>query len=158
MPLPLQPGFAWLNTLGQVIVRREEISLESALALFIHDFNKNALSAETILTVPQMDSDISQQHLELQVYCEEPAASSFEPPAEPLATLHDEREPSFHPGETSSDNEDMPGRFIQLAISMDLKPRVSEGKPTRAPPRNIRNHVSRRAAPIVDERSPSGSL
>lgn len=47
--LPLQPGFAWLNDDGQVIVSREQITLEAALALFFADFQKNRISTEALI-------------------------------------------------------------------------------------------------------------
>lgn len=47
--LPLQPGFAWLNDDGQVIVAREQITIEAALALFFADFQKNRISSEALL-------------------------------------------------------------------------------------------------------------
>ena len=36
--LPLQPGFAWLDSEGNVLTRREELSLNSALQQFLVDF------------------------------------------------------------------------------------------------------------------------
>lgn len=50
LPLPLQPRFAWLNDQCQIVVRREQISLESALALFLADLDKSALSIERLIT------------------------------------------------------------------------------------------------------------
>ncbi len=47
--LPLQPGFAWINDEGQVIVSREQITLEAALALFFADFQKNRISTEALI-------------------------------------------------------------------------------------------------------------
>jgi len=46
VPIPLQPGFSWLNFDGAIIVRREEITLESALAMFMSELGKIALDAE----------------------------------------------------------------------------------------------------------------
>ncbi|HMY51747.1 MAG TPA: hypothetical protein PK671_02305 [Candidatus Obscuribacter sp.] len=40
--LPLQKGFAWLNSDGSIKVRREEISEDEALASFLQDFESNA--------------------------------------------------------------------------------------------------------------------
>jgi len=40
--LPLQKGFAWLNSDGSIKVRREEIREDEALALFLQDFESNA--------------------------------------------------------------------------------------------------------------------
>lgn len=42
LTLPLQPGFAWLNDQLQVRVSRDEISFESALAMFLSDVSRYA--------------------------------------------------------------------------------------------------------------------
>ncbi|MBZ0186505.1 MAG: hypothetical protein K8F91_09680 [Candidatus Obscuribacterales bacterium] len=42
--LPLQPGFAWLDSQGNVICRREEIDETEALASFLTDLESNACS------------------------------------------------------------------------------------------------------------------
>ncbi len=47
--LPLQPGFAWLNDDGQVIVTRNEISLEAALALFVSDVQRSQNDGDDLL-------------------------------------------------------------------------------------------------------------
>ena len=49
MPLPLQHGFVWFNDSLQPLVRRDEISLDSALALFLTDLKKYAVSASEFL-------------------------------------------------------------------------------------------------------------
>lgn len=51
LPLPLQPGFAWLNEQCQLIVRRDELPLKSALALFLADIVKGAANVESFLAV-----------------------------------------------------------------------------------------------------------
>jgi hypothetical protein len=43
--LPLQSGFSWLNESGRIIVRRSEISLEGALALYLDEVTKFANEA-----------------------------------------------------------------------------------------------------------------
>ena len=40
--LPLQPGFAWLDQRGDVILRREELRLDAALSRFLLDLNTNS--------------------------------------------------------------------------------------------------------------------
>ncbi len=47
--LPLQPGFAWLNEAGQIIVSRNEISFAAALALFIYDVERSNTNGEHLL-------------------------------------------------------------------------------------------------------------
>lgn len=63
IPFPLQPGFAWLNFDAQVIMRREEISLESALSFFLSDFDKNSISQtlffRALTTDPRQDEQSS---------------------------------------------------------------------------------------------------
>jgi hypothetical protein len=44
LPLPVQPGFSWVNERGAVSVRREEISLQGALALFLADVTRNSIT------------------------------------------------------------------------------------------------------------------
>lgn len=50
LPLPLQPGFAWLNATGQIIVHRDDISLESAISLFLFDIRKHAIEPNFFFT------------------------------------------------------------------------------------------------------------
>lgn len=159
VPLPLQPGFAWLNHQGQIIVRREEISIESALSLLLHDLNKRALSCDTLLVICQTLPEVQSEDLELQLCCEAPEVIDSELPEENYPTLPDKQGLSVLAVETPQpDTKDIPGGFLQLAIPMDIKPTVSEEKSSRAPPRNIRNYVSRRKASTVDERSANGDL
>ena len=42
--LPLQPGFAWLDSSGEIICRREEINETEAVASFLSDLENNASS------------------------------------------------------------------------------------------------------------------
>ncbi|MBK9141039.1 MAG: hypothetical protein IPM23_00985 [Candidatus Melainabacteria bacterium] len=48
-PLPLQPGFCFLNDSGQIIARRDEISLEAALALFVADIGRTVINGSKLL-------------------------------------------------------------------------------------------------------------
>ena len=48
-PLPLQPGFCFLNDSGQIIAQRDEISLEAALALFIADIGRTVINGSKLL-------------------------------------------------------------------------------------------------------------
>jgi hypothetical protein len=43
LPLPVQPGFCWINESGAVSVRRDEISLQGALSLFLSDSIRHAV-------------------------------------------------------------------------------------------------------------------
>jgi hypothetical protein len=47
--LPLQPGFSWINDSGHVIVARNEISMEAALALFVSDIERNGTEGDQLL-------------------------------------------------------------------------------------------------------------
>ncbi|MBS1993452.1 MAG: hypothetical protein JSS83_23215 [Cyanobacteria bacterium SZAS LIN-3] len=48
-PLPLQSGFAWLNDNLTVKLKRDDISLESALALFLADMARSAVAPAVLL-------------------------------------------------------------------------------------------------------------
>jgi len=48
-PLPLQAGFCWLNDNLTIKLRREDISLESALALFVADLSRSAVPPAILL-------------------------------------------------------------------------------------------------------------
>lgn len=54
--LPLQKGFAWLNSDGSIKVRREEIGEYEALASFLQDFESNARNWQQAKTL--IDSQI----------------------------------------------------------------------------------------------------
>lgn len=47
--LPLQSGFCWINDDGQVIVARDEISIEAALALFVSDINRITVNGQELM-------------------------------------------------------------------------------------------------------------
>lgn len=49
LPLPLQPGFCWLNDAGQPIASRDQISLDAALALFFSDFERTAIEGVALI-------------------------------------------------------------------------------------------------------------
>lgn len=49
LPLPLQTGFAWLDDKLHVIVERNSLSRQDALARFIHDIDDNAVLPEKVL-------------------------------------------------------------------------------------------------------------
>lgn len=48
-PLPLQTGFAWLDDKLHVIVERNSLSRQDALARFINDIDDNAVSPDNVL-------------------------------------------------------------------------------------------------------------
>lgn len=47
--LPLQPGFAWINDNGHMIVNRNEVSPEAALALFVSDAERTETDGEELI-------------------------------------------------------------------------------------------------------------
>jgi hypothetical protein len=49
LPYPLQSGFTWLNDRCQLLVRRDELSFEDALAFFLQDAGKNAVDTGDLL-------------------------------------------------------------------------------------------------------------
>ncbi len=59
LPLPLQKRFVWLNDNSQAVVCRDQISLESAVALFLADLDRSAISVDSLvdeLTKPYTQS------------------------------------------------------------------------------------------------------
>ena len=59
LPLPLQKRFVWLNDNSQAVVCRDQISLESAVALFLADLDRSAISVDSLvdeLTKPYIRS------------------------------------------------------------------------------------------------------
>lgn len=51
--LPLQQGFAWLNQDLSVKVECDQIALEAAMAMFLHDIELNAMPADFLETLNQ---------------------------------------------------------------------------------------------------------
>ncbi len=51
--LPLQKGFAWLNPDLTVKVECDQIALEAAMAMFLHDIESNAMPADFLETLNQ---------------------------------------------------------------------------------------------------------
>lgn len=49
LPIPLQSSFSWMNDKNQVIICRDEISLESAIALFLSDISRNMMSPQVLI-------------------------------------------------------------------------------------------------------------
>jgi len=47
--IPLQPGFAWINDNGHVIVQRNEVSPEAALALFVSDVERTETEGDELI-------------------------------------------------------------------------------------------------------------
>jgi len=54
--LPLQKGFAWLNSNGSIKVRREEIREDEAIASFLQDFEENSRNWQVAKTL--MESQV----------------------------------------------------------------------------------------------------
>lgn len=74
--LPLQNGFAWLNEQLQVKLCRDDITLDSALALFLSDLSRSAVTfehvAQSVLSI-----DKAEQNLVVSEDCENPTGSSI---------------------------------------------------------------------------------
>jgi|688.fasta_scaffold176696_2 hypothetical protein len=49
--LPLQQGFAWLNNNFSVKVECDQIAIEAAIAMFLHDLNSNSVSPDVLATL-----------------------------------------------------------------------------------------------------------
>ncbi|MDP3506507.1 MAG: hypothetical protein Q8T09_00825 [Candidatus Melainabacteria bacterium] len=75
--LPLQKGFAWLNKQLQVKVSRDDISLESALPLFLSDLNRSAVSFEEVAQSVK-DMDQSECFIEVEELLKVPTQPALE--------------------------------------------------------------------------------
>ncbi|MBA3994812.1 MAG: hypothetical protein C0469_14935, partial [Cyanobacteria bacterium DS2.3.42] len=56
--LPLQPGFAWMNESIAPKVRREEISLPAAIAMFLRDLENSAVCPQQIESALEAESQL----------------------------------------------------------------------------------------------------
>lgn len=74
--LPLQNGFAWLNEQLQVKLCRDDITLASALALFLSDLSRSAVSFEHVVQ-SALSIDQAEQNLVVSEDCENPTGSSI---------------------------------------------------------------------------------
>lgn len=74
--LPLQNGFAWLNEQLQVKLCRDDITLDSALALFLSDLSRSAVSFEHVAQ-SALSIDQAEQNLVVSENCENPIGSSI---------------------------------------------------------------------------------
>jgi hypothetical protein len=74
--LPLQNGFAWLNEQMQVKLCRDDITLDSALALFLSDLSRSAVSFEHVAQ-SALSIDQAEQNLVVSEDCENPTGSSI---------------------------------------------------------------------------------
>lgn len=176
MPLPLQPDFAWLNADGQIIVRRDEISLESAVSLFLFDFTKNAISgafffgALSKVTANVEPTSSPKALTDLKEQLEEPStpvsSATLSLPGHSDDTITQLAAPAA-PSETLAAVDKHKNYFdykdcVQLTIPMllaQLPTQVAAHnavKESRAPPRNIRNRVTRKARSQNTRKSSSG--
>lgn len=62
--LPLQPGFAWLDSECKVMKRREDVSLDTALRLFLDDLSAASGSWRTAKKLIEVQINEIQQHRE----------------------------------------------------------------------------------------------
>lgn len=53
--LPLQLGFAWLNNDFSVKVECDQIAIEAAMAMFLHDLDSNSVSPDVLATLAQTE-------------------------------------------------------------------------------------------------------
>ena len=62
LPFPLQPGFGWLNERCQLLVRRDELSLDQALIFFLQEAGRNSVEPEVLEAVFKqlgLDDDVA---------------------------------------------------------------------------------------------------
>ncbi len=157
IPLPLQPGFAWLSPTGQTIVRREEVSLESALALFLFDAQKNAIDGSfffgTLANVAV---------LEPRTVFIEPGVRTcgliMAPLDRSLASQEEESRSIALKGDAVSPSETLLPNLVPLIFLRNSanNRQLDEKKTSRAPPQNLRNYVSFRCRSPDSRRSSSG--
>jgi len=149
VPLPLQPGFAWLSPIGRTVMHREEVSIEAALAMFLFDLQRNAIEGSFFF-----DSIDALLRPESTTGAGLSASGEF---AEQILPVLDDDKHTFNnragtPSEPS----------VQARILLnDLKNTVTDCTPdeikaSRAPPRKLRNCVTRRCRSPDSRRSSSG--
>ncbi len=90
LPIPMQADFCWLNEKCQLVVRRQEISADSAMALFAADAFRTVSRVEDFLSAMKNETAQGGQVLELpkvehetmQFGCEDAPVETPEPPEE----------------------------------------------------------------------------
>jgi hypothetical protein len=154
IPLPLQPGFAWLSPTGQTIMQREEVSLESAVALFLFDAQKNAISGTFFF-----DTLANMAVQGPKIICAGPAERLNRSACNQSLALQDEdvsstilRHDSASPSETLLPNL---VHLIQLPDWVNNRQRYKR-KTLRAPPQKLRNCVTYRCHSPDSRRSSCG--
>ncbi|GEM_PF-1788953 len=122
LALPLQKGFAWLNEDLQVKLCRDDISLESALALFLADMKRNANSYEALLAAaPGLD-----QSKAARAELAEPEL----PLVESLDDIQSRFEPEFVQAHTvDANSETIIAQPDQLVLSLDSTDYAEAEKP-----------------------------
>lgn len=53
--LPLQQGFAWLNNDFSIKVECDQIAIEAAMAMFLHDLNSNSVPSDVLQTLTRTE-------------------------------------------------------------------------------------------------------
>jgi len=144
LPLPLQPGFAWLNAAGQIIVRREDVTLESAISLFLFDCHKNAINptfffsaiaeaaaehGHALLTSTVSDSEILPECTGDHT---SPESAAFDQNEKPRVEEHKAR----------SLDENLIQLTNPLSPALGCSGRDTLSEKKRAPPSNIRKYVT----------------
>ncbi len=69
--LPLQQGFAWLNDNFSTKVECDQISIEAAMAMFLHDLNSNSVPSDVLESLANTEKTISSTEVPLLETVEE---------------------------------------------------------------------------------------
>jgi hypothetical protein len=143
LPIPLQKTFTWLNESCQSLVRRDELSLAEALALFLNDINQDAVEPESFFASMSTAEDRAPEEIECSEVSRQIGQVDVQP-IEPVQTPQKTKENKARPRpvKTTSLHLAEKEKVIQLALPMadlglaagGLKPPVVELRESRAPP------------------------
>lgn len=103
--LPLQQGFAWLNSDLSTKLECDQIAIEAAMAMFLHDLDSSAVPPELLQTLADNPSCI-----------QESAISTESSPQEPLPAIDEEDKWKLQ-AETSNESVQTSELFAKIAIS-----------------------------------------
>lgn len=149
--LPLQARFAWLNDDLSVKVLRDDIALDAAIALFLADISRAAVSPAVLIDRPgssqvssvaaidesTSQSDVVVQAIESPVAFEEEHSASFAPAAEQVPEIETPQGPGAQlqlfslPAHQKSKDEP-----ILIQRSRRRRPRSDPQAPRAEPPTN----------------------
>ncbi len=151
VPFPIQPGFAWLSPIGRIVMHREEVSLEAALAMFLFDVQRNAIEGSFFF-----DSVDALLRPESATGARLSTSEEFASSEEILPVLDDDRHTFNNRAGTPSEPFVQPRILLSVLKNIVTDCTPDEIKASRAPPRKLRNSVTRRCRSPDSRRSSSG--